>query len=87
MVYVAPTPRSLSKAYENTRWYNGFKLSELTEGNDDERLDGALLMPIYRYGMNGVIFILNDNTRQHRSITVYQNLIRLCYSRGILTGM
>jgi hypothetical protein len=34
-------------------------------------------MPIYRYGLNGVIFILSDDTWQNRSITVYQNLIRL----------
>lgn len=27
---------------ENIRWCDGVKLSELTEGNDDEQLDGAL---------------------------------------------
>jgi len=44
-------------------------------------------MPIYRYGLSSDIFILSDNTWQNRSITVHQNVIRLCYSRGILTGM
>jgi len=29
-------------AYENIRWCDGVKLSKLTEGNDDEQLDGAL---------------------------------------------
>jgi len=31
-----------SSAYENIRWCNGVKLSELTEGDDDEQLDGTL---------------------------------------------
>lgn len=90
-------PRSLpsqSSAYENIRWYNGVKLSELTEGNDDEQLDGTLpnadgVRRCPSIAMDRAVTFLFSATilGQNLSITVHQNLIRLSYSRGILTGM